>query len=277
MTPTALSEKLLFVTLRLEVQKVAGIATGTGFLFAIPTGENQVLPLLVTNKHVVEDGLTLTTQIHLADGAGQPILDQSEALLVPAPGGQFVPHPSPDVDLCAFPIGPFIAEKQAQGRPLFTPWLDPSLIPADDKLGALTAAEEVTMVGYPIGLWDAVNNLPLLRRGMTASHPVIEFNGKPWGVIDAACFPGSSGSPVMILNEGAFALKDVGITLGSRVMLLGVLFGGPQYEPDGRIEVRPIPTATIPVPVIRQMLHLGYYVKAHTVKELAETIAQKTR
>jgi Trypsin-like peptidase domain len=257
------------------VQNAGGVATGTGFLFAAPVGQNQHLPLLVTNKHVVEGGLTLKTQVHRADGAGQPILDQSEVFTVAAPGGQFVPHPSPDVDLCALPIGPLIAQAQAQGRPLFTPWLDSSLIPAKDKLGELTAAEEVIMVGYPIGLWDAANNLPLLRRGMTASHPFVAFNGKPWGVIDAACFPGSSGSPVLIVNEGTFAPKGGGIVLGTRVMLLGVLFGGPQYEPDGRIEIRPIPTATVPVPVVRQMLHLGYYVKAESVKELADIIVQK--
>jgi hypothetical protein len=45
-TPTALSEKLLFITLRLEVQKAAGIAKGTRFLFAIRTGRGQHIPLL---------------------------------------------------------------------------------------------------------------------------------------------------------------------------------------------------------------------------------------
>lgn len=277
MTPTTASEKLLFVTLRLEVQKASSIATGTGYLFAIPISEDRLVPLLITNKHVVADGLTLRTQIHRKDATGQPILDQSEVLEVPAPAGQFVSHPDPDVDLCALPIGPFMASAEAQGRPLFAPWLDTSIIPAKEKLAELTAIEDVIMVGYPIGLWDAANNLPLFRSGITASHPFVDFNGKPWGVIDAACFPGSSGSPVLILNEGTYNRKGRGIHVGTRVMLLGVLFGGPHYEPDGRIEIRPIPTAAEPVPVVRHMLHLGYYVKAEAVRELAEIIARSAR
>jgi len=57
------------------------------------------------------------------------------------------------------------------------------------------------MIGYPNGLWDHVNNLPLIRRGITASHPGVDYqiegqNGPGVTVIDMACFPDSSGSPV---------------------------------------------------------------------------------
>ncbi len=57
------------------------------------------------------------------------------------------------------------------------------------------------MVGYPNGLWDKSHDpADLLVRGITASHPEIDFCGKPELLVDIACFPGSSGSPVFVLN-----------------------------------------------------------------------------
>lgn len=31
--------------------------------------------------------------------------------------------------------------------------------------------EDVVMIGYPIGLSDTYNHKPIIRRGITASHP----------------------------------------------------------------------------------------------------------
>lgn len=52
------------------------------------------------------------------------------------------------------------------------------------------------MVSYPIGLIDNINNFPIFRRGITASHPGLSFKVKPEFLIDASCWPGSSGSSV---------------------------------------------------------------------------------
>lgn len=70
------------------------------------------------------------------------------------------------------------------------------------------------MIGYPIGLWDDVNNLPLIRKGITSIHPAIDFRGRSIGVADLACFHGSSGSPILIANEGMYGTKT-GASLGN--------------------------------------------------------------
>ncbi len=44
------------------------------------------------------------------------------------------------------------------------------------------------MIGYPNGIWDEANNMPIIRRGITATHPNFNYNGKPEFMIDAACF-----------------------------------------------------------------------------------------
>lgn len=79
----------------------------------------------------------------------------------------------------------------------------------------------MTIIGYPDGLWDEKNNLPLVRRGITASSIQYDFNGKPDFIIDAAIFGGSSGSPVFIYNDGHY-MTPRGLSFGQRAKLIGI-------------------------------------------------------
>jgi hypothetical protein len=131
------------------------------------------------------------------------------------------------------------------------------------------------MVGYPNGLWDAKNNFPLLRRGITASHPAIDYdvNGVATTVVDMACFPGSSGSPIFIYDNGSFIDKKGNVHLGSsRAIMLGVLYSGPTIQADGSIVIKDIPTVNTPVPQLNLMMNLGYAIKASELKKLAATV-----
>jgi hypothetical protein len=53
------------------------------------------------------------------------------------------------------------------------------MIPTEEDLADLTAVEDVLMVGYPLGLWDQRNNLPIFRRGITATHSAVDYEGEP--------------------------------------------------------------------------------------------------
>jgi hypothetical protein len=133
------------------------------------------------------------------------------------------------------------------------------------------------MVGYPNGLWDAANNFPLLRRGITASHPAVDFDvdGVATTVVDIASFPGSSGSPVFIYNAGTYSDKRGGTIIGTRIILLGILFSGPTFQSDGSIVIKNIPTANVPVPQITMMMNLGYIIKANELADLGSAIFTK--
>jgi len=93
--------------------------------------------------------------------------------------------------------------------------LDKSLISTCQQLSDFSALEEILMVGYPNGIWDNVNNKPILRKGVTATHPNFDYCGKKEIMIDAACFPGSSGSPVFIFNEGSYRDKRGNMYMGA--------------------------------------------------------------
>lgn len=179
----------------------------------------------------------------------------------------FYNHPDPNIDLCAMPIEPTCDFARKQGYHIYYRSFMPNMVPTQASVEALSAVEEIIMIGYPTGLWDQKHNLPIFRRGITASHPAIDFNGLPDFVIDMACFPGSSGSPVIFYRPPTSQRDAV-------FGLLGILHSGPTYRVKGSIEVIDIPTVATPISVTKMMIHLGYVVKAHQLVGIQEAIRE---
>ena len=135
------------------------------------------------------------------------------------------------------------------------------------------ALEEIVMIGYPIGLWDKQNNYPIFRKGFTASHPAFDFNEKGIALADIAAFPGSSGSPIYILNEGSYRDKKGSIYIGnSRLIFLAILFAGPTINTQGEISIIDIPTQQKIISQTSLMTNLGYYIKASELIEFKNII-----
>jgi hypothetical protein len=175
------------------------------------------------------------------------------------------------------PVNPLLEEAKLQGKTYFLAPLQTGLIPSVEELADLPAMIDIVLVGYPNGLWDEKNNQPLFRSGITATHPQLDYNGRPEFVIDAACFNGSSGSPVFLVELGRTISRKSGIMIGpSRVKLLGVLYAGPQHVATGEVLVVPIGTKAITRTGIPN--NLGYVVAAralldfeHTLRHLVKT------
>ena len=123
------------------------------------------------------------------------------------------------------------------------------------------------MIGYPNGLWDSLNNMPIIRKGITATNYNLDYNGKKEFVIDAACFPGSSGSLVMLCNVGGYRDKQGNLNWGnSRVYLLGILYAGPQLTVTGDIRIINIPTVQQKAMAVSHVPNnLGYIIKAERI------------
>ncbi len=259
--------RVLFSTVRIITTKSNGtIASGTAFFFEFPIKGQVSFPVLITNKHVVKDAVEGTFFVHEALENEDAPKSTSFSITIQNFEQSWINHPG-DVDLCALPIGNLKRILLANGKKFYHSHFDESLFPTEEILQNLTPMEDVVMVGYPIGLWDNVNNLPILRRGVTASHPATDFQGISVGVVDIAAFPGSSGSPILILNEGGF-VTPTGLHLGNRTIFLGVLYGGPQYAADGSIEIVNVPT--VQTSIVNTMIptHLGFYIKAKEINEL---------
>lgn len=251
-----ISTQLLFTTVPIWVQREDETVSGTAFFYNVPTGvEDQVVPLLITNRHVVDGGeRALIEVVTSRDGAP----DSEHRIKVEVTGSSLSMHTSAELDLAAIPAGPFLNQAQSAGQPIFFRSVDESLIPDADAWADLSALEDIVFIGYPSGLRDTKNANPLIRRGITATPVWNEYEGKPRFLIDAGVFPGSSGSPVFILNQGAYPTRG-GLVVGNRVHFLGVVADAMvRAQPAGHV-----------------FLGLGSVVNAAAVREFARGVALK--
>ena len=267
------SEQLAYSTVRIEVMSANGTGTGTGFFFSFLLSPSQNVPVIVTNKHVVRgarQGKIILTGTK-PDGYPDP------SLKMPAVFNNFesmwVPHPDSAIDLTVMPLAPILTEANARKFNPFLRWFDRSIIPSEDALKQLTAVEDILMIGYPVGIWDEVNNYPIFRKGITATHPAYKYAGRDEFMIDAACFPGSSGSPVLLFNVGSYAHRDGGTVIGTRIILLGVLYGGPQYNVKGEITIVPIPERQDVAALSRIPMNLGNVIRSSRLLDF-DTVLQ---
>lgn len=267
MKPISISEQLMFNTVRLETD----FGTGTGFFYEFQVNGNRY-PVIITNKHVVnyKEDETVEFHLHLQDNLGES--NSSISIHMKA---HWYFHSKKD--LCFTFVNPVFEQvKRISGKEVFYRANDMRILATEDKLKELSAIEELVMVGYPIGLSDKRHNYPIFRKGYTAAHPAVDFNEDGIGLVDMACFPGSSGSPIFILNEGGYRDKNGSAHFGrSRIMLLGVLYAGPQYDARGDVIVKTIPTVTQVIESSTKiMTNLGYYIKATEINEFQKLIEQ---
>jgi hypothetical protein len=221
-----IAEQIFFTTIRIDtIGMNGGQGSGTGFFFGYKVGGDKQALFVVTNKHVI-NGMQEGRFSFLKQKGGLPTLGDGFTLNI---GPQDWPnvwfgHPDPAIDIAICPLLPLVEfVKQQHGTDLFFRVVENSMIPTPQQVAELDAMESVTFIGYPNGVWDSKNLLPVARRGTTASPIEVDFEGTPRFLIDASVFGGSSGSPVFILNHGSWATKDGGLVVGSRFHFVGVI------------------------------------------------------
>lgn len=257
------SEQLTYSTARIECETSDGPSSGTGFFCRFLEEGDRHVPAVVTNRHVVRGATRGKFHLTVRGADGGPKPGQHVAIVLEDFENRWIGHPDASVDLCIMPIAPLLSEAQKAGHQFFFIALNKSLIPSPQELGELMALEEIIMIGYPNGIWDSVNNMPIIRRGVTATHPNLDYDGRREFMIDAACFPGSSGSPVFLYNIGGWASRSGNYNIGgARIKLLGVLYAGPQHTAIGEIKVVDVPTTQQPIAISRIPNNLGLVIKA---------------
>jgi len=241
MTP---SEKLIHSTIRIQCYKPEGISTGTGFFFCFSTNvKDTYIPVIVTNKHVVDGAFAGSLVFSLCDDKGNYLPGKTHTYNITNFENSWIGHPEEDVDLCVFPISQFYNEYRPNPYQLYMTCWGERDIPNEKEIHTFSHVEEITIVGYPDGLFDDKNNLPLVRRGITASSLQYDFRGEPNFIMDAAIFGGSSGSPVFLYNEGAFK-KDENLMFGTRTKLVGINRAVFLHPVTGEItEIQPVKTS----------------------------------
>lgn len=273
MQKLTISEKLGYSTIRIEClypNGSTGFGTGFFYNFCGNIQKDMSIPVIITNKHVVQGAIKCRLVFVKKNKDGSPNDLEHHEVVIDNFAVTWLGHSEEEVDLCAIPIGGLLNHYLGQGVELFFIPIREENLPTPEIIEEFSSMEEVVMVGYPTGIWDKVNNKPILRKGITATHPRLDYCGRKEFLIDAACFPGSSGSPVLIVNEGHFQKRGGDLMLGERFVLLGVLYAGPQFSAMGEIVVVDVPTIQKPIASSMIPINLGFIIKAVRISELEQ-------
>ncbi len=268
-------DKLMKCAVRIEAKlSTGGIATGSGFAYRFAEQENGPYILaIVTNKHVIKDAVSVSIPISITDHTGN-LTRKYEKVPYEINNTNVIDHPDREVDLCAILTEPIHEYFQKKGKLLNLSYLDKSIVADIETFSNLLPLEEVMMVGFPNGIWDFANNGAIARRGVIATMPSDDYQGKKQFVVDMACFPGSSGSPVFLANLNGYSDRNENIIVDMRIKLLGVLYAGPQHTASGDVITAPVPTQNQLVTKTLIPNNLGYVIKITELDEI-EKLAVK--
>jgi hypothetical protein len=255
----SLSKKLLFNTIRVDTVLEDG-SEGSGTAFVVSHAHQRgTHTFIVTNRHLVDNvrrGGLVFTQKH----NGQPLIGQRFQLNIDDFPHAWFPHPDPEVDLAIVPMRPLEQAARDQGVELYYHVIDSRLAPDAATLRTLDALEEVLFVGYPSGVWDHVNLMPILRRGTTATPIALDFEGRPEFLNDAAVYPGSSGSPVFIYQPDLLRPNQ-----SRKFLFAGVVAAVFFREEANQLVPGPVPANTYGTVMGSEMIDLGLVIKAQAV------------
>jgi hypothetical protein len=268
-----ITEQLLNGTIRIESFTGNKVSTGTGFFFnfsADDEGKNQI-PVIITNKHVVNGFNSIRLFFKKAKN-GEPDYGPPFIVTIPNNSSTIIQHPNSNIDLVAIPTAQIFEQLDKQNVGIFYIASTEDRIPDDaTQKKELKSIEDVWMIGYPNGLWDAKNNLPIVRKGITATTPYLDYNGKREFLIDIAAFGGSSGSPIFFYRDFYTDKETYAAKIGTKLYLLGVIYAGPNYTAEGKV-VKTNPNEQISNVQTKIPMNLGYVIKASEILEFKKIL-----
>jgi hypothetical protein len=196
-----------------EKGKLSFDVIGTGFMI-----QYKDLTCLVTARHVVVDdsgGLSKNTFVafNLITGlVARVLLDDFEKI---DSNWKWIFHPRKEVDLA---ILPFAVAKEMDlksiGQDLF------------EKFQDIVEGDEIFFLGFPLGIMSEKKVSPLVRGGIVS----LKREDQTF-LIDAAVFPGNSGSPVF-LKPSIIDFKTKHIGTETAAEFLGIISGYLPYIDD---------------------------------------------
>lgn len=259
-------EQLIRTTTRIVAIGNDVVSTGTGFFYQFKI-DNKKVPVIVTNKHILDGASVVKLTIScLGDEAktiklSLPIIDRS-----------IIRHPDPQVDLCLIKIAPLL--NSLGNKMLRIVFLQEENIITNSYVSEnVSNIEDITIVEYPDGIIDEFNNLPIVRKGITATSIKYDFNSKKEFLIDSAIYGGSSGSPVFIFNQGSYSIKN-NLYAGDRLFLIGIVYAVTQHRADGSLKIKQAPTTATLYPETYIPNNLGVVIKAQRILDFNRIIKQ---
>ena len=173
MTTTYFRDLMLYGTVRIECFNDGDIKSsiGTGFFHTIRAYDKTIdqyreFDLIVTNRHVVHDlknnirYKNVRMSIHVKNEADEVDHKNYKTLSHTDLQSIVIYHPNPDIDLAVILTQPFFNALEQSGHE--QKFISNSMFSMMADLRKF-ATREIAMIGYPMGHWDAENNMPMIR------------------------------------------------------------------------------------------------------------------
>ncbi|MFX0073403.1 MAG: serine protease [Candidatus Hermodarchaeota archaeon] len=264
-------ERIFFTTVKITNIKKNGkstIGTGSFFEYKIESGDmlGKYSIFLVTNKHVIENASELKLSFNKRIDKDTIRFGNKFSINLKDFNFEWFKHPNKDIDLAIYPFTPVLKSLRKKKGEDQLPFIQNIVkrITLINKYENINPIEDVFFIGYPRDIYDKKNNIPLIRKGITATPIMINYMERPVFLIDGAIFPGSSGSPVFICNDGGYTLNGK-LYMGIRTIFLGVLSTGFKNI-DGQIWNKNKP-----------YMDLGVVIKAEVILDLIERYLKQNR
>ncbi|MCK5332599.1 trypsin-like peptidase domain-containing protein [Candidatus Parcubacteria bacterium] len=271
--PKSFLEQILFSTLRIELLDNANNpqSIGTGFLVRVNFLDDPTknLILLISNKHVLEKNNKVNLIFHKKkQNSDLPSLKDFFIFRADGYEGALSIHPDPKIDLACINISNVISQL---GPQVYFKFLEKTIF-ANFNEAELDVGQKVIFAGYPNDRYDQKHNLPIMRSGIIASHPKLDYNGEKQFIIDAQVFPGSSGSPVFLnMKEAQYNRGQIILGEGFPYLLIGIVAA--TMIRNNIIE--PLPTNLLGVS--QEIIGLGLVFKATTLDDLINEAIKKAQ
>jgi hypothetical protein len=168
-------------------------SSGSGF-FLNYILERDTIPVIVTNKHVIENSEIGVLKFNSRSGN---LVNYGEIITMTLHNFSKLWIKDPNEDLAILPLAPIIQAASLYHKQLFYISFTVNQLLNKENEKDLDAIEDVYMIGYPKGLSDTINNLPIVRKGITATPTYMKYNVKHHRLLDIPTYPASSGSKLI--------------------------------------------------------------------------------
>jgi hypothetical protein len=186
-------EPLLLTTARLSTFIGHRLLTAAGSFFF----ERDERLYLVTSRHVLHDRASghLPDRVELTIHTHRQQLSQVGVVSLPLYGNgvamwRQAEDGGGEVDVAVLPI-----DRSALPRGASIECFSPENLTG--SMEAVETGSSVLVPGYPLGFFDTLHHLPVVRDGCVASMFGVRFQGKGYFLTDVRMHRGSSGSPVV--------------------------------------------------------------------------------
>lgn len=271
-TPKSFIEQIFFSMLRIELldnnDKLQGIGSGFIVRANFPKDPNEALVLLVSNKHVLAGSRRFNIDFHQRKtNFNLPNFKKTLRYHTTNYEEVLFLHPDPKIDLACINISNVISQL---GSSVYFKNFDKTVF-ANFNEPELELGQRIVFVGYPENRYDRKHNLPILRSGVIASHPKLDYNGEEQFLIDAQVFPGSSGSPVFLnMKEAQYNRGQIILGKGLPYLFVGVV----SATMIKNNIVSPLPTTLLGTS--QEVIGLGIVYKATALNSLIDLTLKQT-